>query len=707
MSSVQAAGNATKGGCRLEKRFRIDGKDSPKPRSKSVPFTDEEAARKVLTAVAGRNLISKYDHQRFDGQWGELAAQAEQAGEAGVSAELENIRAGDPEAYRRYKATLDDLRLAMNQEGPPTNLDRVEIEVNNDWGRMRDEAVRALANHPDLYNRGGQIVKVGREDGEIDKATKKTVFQNVKGIPKIIPVSESNIGCALTDTANFFVWRKDKHGEDISKPTAPTSQLIKSVATLGIWPGLPILEAIAECPFPRKDGSIVDRPGYDIETRTFYSPSIEFLAVPEAPTHADAIAAWDRLAHFVCDYPFASDDDRVVYLAGLLTIIARPAVAGPVPGICVTANKPGTGKGLLIDAMVMPGTGRKCPTSTYPDADDEAKKVKVSVAKAGKLAVHLDNLTNGSSFGGSGIDSILTTEDTDERQLHSNDAPVLKLRAAWFVSGNNISPIDDAHRRWLICRIETELEFPEKRTDFVFPDLRKQIAERRAEIVRDALIILRAHSLADYPKPNWGGFGSFEDWDRVVRQAVWFASGRDCLASQNRTTEDAPERASNIALLEGIRELPAGREGQRGVIAADMIAKAVGFPDQYPTLHHAIHEMGRGGKPPSSAQVGTILRTLLKSPIGGLRLLQHPTKIHKVVAWMVQVLPDEQGGRGGVGVCLSELPREKFNSLADAITYAVTHKVVLSQNKIDPHTPPPPHDAIDLDSESSLADPVF
>jgi hypothetical protein len=212
------------------------------------------------------------------------------------------------------------------------------------------------------------------------------------------------------------------------------------VATRRHYPGIRRLDGVVECPYPCQDGTIVEAPGYDAATRTLLAPTIEFRPIPDRPGRDDAKAAWGRIVDYFREFPFAGEDDKSVVLAGMLTVIARPAIVGPVPGIAVVGNKAGTGKGLLIDCMTIPGTGHGAPTSTYPGDNAEATKVKVAIALAGKRVVHFDNLEDGSSYGSGPLDSALTTTLTDDRVLGVNEMPVLPLRPAWFLSGNNISP---------------------------------------------------------------------------------------------------------------------------------------------------------------------------------------------------------------------------------------------------------------------------
>ncbi|HMB03991.1 MAG TPA: hypothetical protein VKP69_09665, partial [Isosphaeraceae bacterium] len=100
----------------------------------------------------------------------------------------------------------------------------------------------------------------------------------------------------------------------------------------GVYPGVRPLKGIAEVPFPRPDGSLVTAAGYDPGTGVFYAPTVAVEPVPGRPSKDEALDAAKVLFELVEQFPFASVDDFAVWLAGLLTVLARPAIAGPVPG---------------------------------------------------------------------------------------------------------------------------------------------------------------------------------------------------------------------------------------------------------------------------------------------------------------------------------------------------------------------------------------
>ena len=120
----------------------------------------------------------------------------------------------------------------------------------------------------------------------------------------------------------------------------------------------------------------------------------------------------------------------------------------------------------------------------------------------------------------------------------------IHLRPTWCLNGNNLAPARDAYRRWLICNIVTELENPEERK-VEREDLLDQVHKHRETLLRDALIVLKAHAVAGYPKGDWAPLGSFYEWDKIVRGAVWFATDKTATGPGKRPRTNRPNASAN------------------------------------------------------------------------------------------------------------------------------------------------------------------
>jgi hypothetical protein len=546
--------------------------------------------------------------------------------------------------------------------------ERIEIEVSVRWHEVLEKTLPALKRDPDLYRRGDVLVTVTVETEDEIPLSGSTVLKGMAGTPRVIVLSPSNLGCHLTRVASFYRWTKGRSRENVAVQVHQF--LLNAIFTHCHYPGVRPLLAVVECPYPRLDGSIVSTPGYDPTTGTIYRPSMRFPPIPNRPTREQAQEAARRLLAIVKQFPFPTDADRAVWLAALLTVIARPIIDGPVPGFALIGNKAGVGKGLLIDIIGIISTNRSVPTSTYPEEKEEAAKVKVSIALAGPPIVHFDNLDEGVFYGNGAFDSTLTSITVDDRILGSlKRTGDIALRSTFFLSGNNISPGKDAFRRWLPINLFSDLERPEERGDLADTQLRQSVMDHRAEHVRNALIILSAHAQEGYPCAPKAPLGSFEAWDPIVRGAVIYAYGHDPCQTRRKAADEAPARLAKIALLQGWKELPGGTLG--GVTTPRAIQIVTERPDDFPTLHNALLHLGRdGGKPAGPKSLGNTIRAMKGNTIEGMRFVE-AGKVHGTTLWKVEVHGGGSEGSGG-----SAFPPTRVSSTSHT-------NVIMSEKTLD------------------------
>lgn len=497
----------------------------------------------------------------------------------------------------------------------PTDT-RPAIEISTQRHEVLEQTIRAIAGDEELFCRGESLGVVIQEQDDTAKLPGGVELRDAKGALRFIPVATSVLGCRLTKVASFYKVSTDRHGEAITADCHPSDWLINAVADHRYWPGVRNLLTITECPYILADGSMA-RPGFDASTGTLYRPAFDVPTLPKAPTVADVGKAVDRLTDVVGQFPFEDPYSFAVWLANLLTCIQRPVIAGPTPGFAYNGNAAGCGKGLLIDINGILVWGSNVATRTYPADPNEAAKVKLALALAAVPIVHFDNLTEGGFYGGGVIDSALTSTVASDRILgQSRDSGNVPLRPVWTLSGNNVSPIKDADRRWLPCNLVTTLEKPYERDDIQEKNLRAYVMEHRGDLVQAALVILRAHALAGRPTGGWPTLGSYEEWDQIVRGAVWFATKMDCLETQRRGAAEKPDRIDKAALLLGWKEIDPDGDGRT---IEEAIGLAADNPTLYPTLRSALLNLSRDGKLPSVKTVTYKIRSMKKTPINRMR----------------------------------------------------------------------------------------
>ena len=444
-----------------------------------------------------------------------------------------------PELGTTYKdvtawcaAARSNFIVRLNEDKPwlhdlPRVLDdRPMIEVTTEEHLVRDQAIAALTEDPRIFFRGDALVQVIRPDDDDDELPGGIKVRNASGAPRIVPLDEPNLRCILTQRARLFRWSTEKKSEPVANDVHPPDWLIKAILARRHWPGIRELLSVAECPYIKADGTVMSEAGYDQATGTLMVPCFELGKVPVLPTQKDARKAANRIHKLVSQFPFGDGFDWTAWLTALLTAIQRPMITGPVPGFAFCANMAGSGKGLLIDLVGIVTWGGPVPTVCYPDNKEEADKIALSLALGGVQAVHFDNLAEGQFYGGSAIDSAITTTIRGGRLLgQSRWINGVPLRPWWSLSGNNLSPHKDAYRRWIPVCLRTELETPYERNDLMIQDLKGHCAEHRGEIVANVLTILKAHALNNHARMEGGPLGSFEEWDHVIRARSGTRSG--------------------------------------------------------------------------------------------------------------------------------------------------------------------------------------
>lgn len=454
---------------------------------------------------------------------------------------------------------------------------RPVIPLLADESITTDAAAKALGNAEGVYQRGGLLVHVVRD------SHKPRNIIRPEGSPRIVALKRAGIQTALTRVATFQSVKALKDGTIKREQAHPARWLSEAVAALGAWPSVKPLEGFVEFPVMRADGTLLTTPGYD-DTGLFYEPSAGLtVTVPDAPTIPQVHQARDWLLDVVRDFPFAKPEHRSVWIAALLTPLARYAYAGPSPLFLFDANVPGVGKTLLADTIGVALTGRPCPRTPHTDDDAEWRKRLLAIGLAGDPLILIDNVSG--LLGTPALDAALTSETWSDRLLATNETPTVPLRPLWMATGNNVELAGDTPRRTLHVRLESRLELPETRTGFNHPDLLGYIREYRGTALSAALTVLRGFHVAGRPDQNLPPWGSYEGWSGLVRQAlVWCQMEDPCLTKVEGGSSRSEAERLIVGLLE-IQQAFVNPQGQPTPLSAGQIIKTV------ETEYHRFHQM--------------------------------------------------------------------------------------------------------------------
>lgn len=523
---------------------------------------------------------------------------------------------------------------------------RPEVKIGVDAWRIIEELADAMARDPRVFHRSYALVTVVGIERPApaeplpraapvirELSPPAAVLRLTRHVKVIAPVKPTNAEAAA-DTV-----RRESRQPPLPakwREITPPQAIVAQFLAAGEWPGIRRLVGVSESPFMRPDGTICQSPGYDAATGYIYAPSTEYPRVSEQPTQAAAEEALALLIDVFRDFPHVSPAARAVPVAALLTLLARPAIAGSIPAFVLEASTRGSGKTLQAHIVSLIALGRFASPATFPDEDEELEKILAGYALTGARLILLDNVTR--PFGGAPLDKALTSRgEIDMRVLGSSNIRTLPWQAVMFATGNNVVLPEDTRRRVLVSRLESALENPEDREDV--RDLPAYAAAWRRELVHAGLTVLR--SFASHGRPSTGGarWGSFEEWSALIPQAIVFAGGADVLACRPRGDVGDDDANATAALLAGLPILSTSPLSAKQIIALLWPADRGDGPDMHTPLREAIEQLcpPRFGARPEAKSLGERLRRMSGRVVGGRRIVSRSSRSH-AREWFVEVV---------------------------------------------------------------------
>jgi hypothetical protein len=454
------------------------------------------------------------------------------------------------------QAAADAHRRGNGHGGPAT---RPLIQITPDVTGVVDDAVDALRDLPAapvVYQRARRVCLISRA-GKPPQWLRRQA-----DIPIIQEAPPSRLWELLAQAAD---WEKyDERKKDWKRTTPPpwSVEVIRGRSPLPF----PMLEGIVCSPTMRPDGSLLVTQGYDPATGLYVDfNGTVFPTIPIHPTLDDARSALRQLQEVFQDFPFADRTPRTptdtahptrlptrtssfsAVLAAVLTVVGRPAIQGNVPLFGVTATAAGTGKGKLVDAIVIIGTGRCAPKMGQTLDENEELKRLLALALEGAAVCCIDNVVH--PLGNQYLDMALTAQTITGRILGQSVTGEAPWNAVMFATGNNLAYRGDMVRRVVPIALDPKMEKPEERTTFRHPNLEAWVLTNRPRFVSKALTILRAYCVAKRPAQQITPYGSFESWSDLIRSAVvWLGEADPCEGRQDLAAQ-TDERYEQLATL--------------------------------------------------------------------------------------------------------------------------------------------------------------
>ncbi len=355
-------------------------------------------------------------------------------------------------------------------------------------------AVMAANSPPVIFQHGNTWVRLKKNSG---------------GAPHLDGMTEAAVRGYLDRVADWL----GKGG-----PVRPPMDVVRDVMALPEWP-LPNINGIIETPVFGPDGALLVTEGYHsvAEVYLHIDPGFKLPPVPEHPTTEEIVVARQLiLDDLLGEFPFADGASRAHTLAMLLLPFLRLMIAGPTPLHLIDASSPGTGKTLLVHAVVTAATGRPVSAMVEGRDDEEWRKRLTAVLRKAPTHVLIDNVRRKLDSGS--LSAAITCSQTapwEDRVLGTSRTVTLPVTSCFLATANNAVVSEEIARRTIWIRLDAKVDRPWERTDFRHNSLLKWANEHRGELVWAALTLCQAWITAGRP-PGTHTLGGFEAWSRTV-----------------------------------------------------------------------------------------------------------------------------------------------------------------------------------------------
>ncbi len=376
------------------------------------------------------------------------------------------------------------------------------------------------ANDPAaVFQRGGQLVRV--------RCTERGAV--------VEPLTEAMLRGVLERAAQFTRITSER-----LIPMPPPLHVVRDLAALPTWPGIPELAEITEAPVLWPDGTVLNRPGYDPETGLLYvpAPGFEMPPVPKTPTDEQVVEARRIIEETLEGFAFSDDASFANAVAALVTAVVRPAIAGPAPFLVLDSPGLGEGKSSLASTVAVVATGR--PAAAIAEAEDEAewRKRITSALASGASIVLIDNVTR--RIDSAALAALATAEEWADRPLGANRLVRFPVRLFLMLTGTNVRIAGDLRRRIVWIRLDSKTMRPWERR-FTRPDLMTWVREHRGQVVWAVLVLAMRWFALGCPQVDVSGMGNFGAWARTLAGILSAGGITGFLSNQSAAMEELDE----------------------------------------------------------------------------------------------------------------------------------------------------------------------
>jgi len=435
--------------------------------------------------------------------------------------------AGDEEWDGGVGKATDDFTVE------PEARAKVRLDVTNE-----DDAYKAACkvlgtrSLSGVFRRDGSLVHTPRigEDGYVeltDRSRPEHTWDD-DGPAQVQRLDVPGLRAFVAHSADVFkmVTPQGQRGKEARAALLPNEVAKMLLGAPRYVAGARRLRTVVHTPLVLADGTVLGAPGYHDGTGVLHLPELT-VPVPEGDVTreqvAEAVALIDLMLGLQDDpsdgFPFETADDRVTFVAALVTPLLQQIAPPPYPLFAIGAPTPGSGKSYL--AWILREVHGGVFRAEMPRADEELRKQITSILDqtTGRV-ITFDNLSG--TFASARFDGLLTSREWTDRQLGATVDLTLTNDRVWTVTGNNLRFGGDMRRRVRWVTIDSKMARPETRTGFKI-DLKPWVRAHRGELLGALLTLVVGWCQAGRPMPEADRSDDFTLWTQVTQGLLAWA----------------------------------------------------------------------------------------------------------------------------------------------------------------------------------------
>jgi bifunctional DNA primase/polymerase-like protein len=328
-------------------------------------------------------------------------------------------------------------------------------------------------------------------------------------------------------------------------PMEVANGLVQAACIREDVPNLRILAGVTHTPLVRKNGTILNKPGYDPETRMLYLPTGD---TPRDLGNIDRDSVRESvqfLLSIVEQFPFVTETHRANWFGALFTPLLKVMLPPPYPAFVIDAPSPGAGKSYLSEIIrtVHGGALR----AGWPATDEELSKSVLSMLMGTTAPViTFDNVRG--TIRSATFESLLTSTDYKGRLLGFNREAEMPNDRLWMITANNAEIGGDLARRCYWVTIDPKMPRPHERTGFRI-NLREWVPENRVNILAALLTVVRGWVMAGSPKAELKRSDHYATWDAAIEGMLSWAGFPGQFGFVEEARQDSDDDREWLAFL--------------------------------------------------------------------------------------------------------------------------------------------------------------